>query len=666
MSFTWKKFYVEFAKKLLEYKSRRQELVETIYSVLGDTLNDSGTSVVNYFKKDKDTKLTDTDPFSVFGIFNRTNNDSVRKNCIEILKKTFEIQADIPSDFDGVPLLNAKRSIFVDQDGSNIEESTSLLWNLFEKVIHNEEFEQEYNDALKIKGVNNNLSMGLFWICPDHFLGLDSNNRNYIKYKLGFEIDDKPNYEEYEELLNKVRASHYEDFAELSLKAWKYSKNKEEETMNENKNYWLLGHAFGKNNPQSNRFILNGIWEGGFDIRKPVDQRQMSLARKIKIGDIVLLKSTATKGVNHDIPFLRIKAIGIVKSVMNEIDNGDSHLFKCEVKYLSSDEKDFEGASYGAYRQTVHEADEKVKAVIEYANSVIYQNDNPMKKYSEYIDLLKENHNIVLTGAPGTGKTFMAQAIAKEMGCGKDEMCFVQFYPSYDYTDFVEGLRPIEKSDGQVGFERKDGVFKEFCKKAVKNIADSEKSVDFVFIIDEINRGEVSKIFGELFYAIDPGYRGKTDKRVKTQYQNLIPESDVFADGFYVPENVYIIGTMNDIDRSVESMDFAMRRRFTWKEVTPADTQSMLDSLPCADEAKKRMNMLNDVIANTDGLGAAYMVGPAYFLKLGNNGGDFERLWKMNLEPLLREYLRGYGDAKDIIDKCEKAYGITKTDESNG
>ena len=785
MSFTWKKFYGEFANKLLEYKNRRQELVETIYSALGDTLNDSGTSVVNYFKKDEDTKLTDTDPFSVFAIFNRTNNDNVRKKCIDVLKKTFEIQTDIPADFDGIPILNAQKSLFVDQDGSNIEESTSLLWNLFDKVINNEDFEQEYDDALKIKGVNNNLSMGLFWICPDRFLGLDSNNRNYFKQELGLEISDKPNYQEYEALLNKVRASHYENFAELSLKAWKYSKNKEEETMSDNKKYWLLGHAFGKNNPQYERFILNGIWEGGFDVRKPVDQRQMSLARKIKIGDIVLLKSTATKGVNHDIPFLRIKAIGIVESEINEIDNGDSHLFKCEVKYLSTNDKDFEGASYGAYRQTVHEADEKVRAVIEYANSVINQNDNPMKKYSKYIELLKENHNLVLTGAPGTGKTFMAQAIAEEMGCGKDEMCFVQFHPSYDYTDFVEGLRPIEKSDGQVGFERKDGVFKEFCKKAVKNIVDSEKSVEslskelsweeklqefiedaidnntkftlsnkntftieeikgrviivhneqnekttriyvnaddiiqlltndvplnyvrdirtyferkfgsqpdsyafiitkeirkmkkkvvlspvnkidrkpFVFIIDEINRGEASKIFGELFYAIDPGYRGKIDVRVKTQYQNLIPESDVFADGFYVPDNVYIIGTMNDIDRSVESMDFAMRRRFTWKEVTPAETQSMLDSLACADEAKKRMNRLNDVIANTDGLGAAYMVGPAYFLKLGNNGGDFERLWDMNLEPLLREYLRGYGNAKDIIDKCEKAYGITKTDE---
>lgn len=218
------------------------------------------------------------------------------------------------------------------------------------------------------------------------------------------------------------------------------------------------------------------------------------------------------------------------------------------------------------------------------------------------------------------------------------------------YRGIVQGL--LDRTD-----KNQDVILND--KPFVQNTDEDPMEVTkrpYVFIIDEINRGEASKIFGELFYAIDPGYRGKSDVRVKTQYQNLIPQSDVFADGFYVPDNVYIIGTMNDIDRSVESMDFAMRRRFTWKEVTPTETQSMLDTLPCADEAKKTMNRLNEEIANTDGLGTAYMVGPAYFLKLGNNGGDFLRLWNMNIEPLLKEYLRGFRKSDDILKKFRKAY----------
>ena len=113
---------------------------------------------------------------------------------------------------------------------------------------------------------------------------------------------------------------------------------------------------------------------------------------------------------------------------------------------------------------------EKTNSVVSQDNDNNKTKDNTMKKYSEYIDLLKENHNLVLTGAPGTGKTFMAQAIAEEMGCGKDEMCFVQFHPSYDYTDFVEGLRPITDGKGGIGFERKDGIFKAFCKRALSKV----------------------------------------------------------------------------------------------------------------------------------------------------------------------------------------------------
>lgn len=264
--------------------------------------------------------------------------------------------------------------------------------------------------------------------------------------------------------------------------------------------------------------------------------------------------------------------------------------------------------------------------------------------------ILTANYNLVLTGAPGTGKTFLAQKIAKKM---EAETMFVQFHPSYDYTDFVEGLRPIKKDKGEIGFERKDGVFKAFCKKAIE---DNKKN--YVCIIDEINRGEASKIFGELFYAIDPGYRGENDQLVQTQYQNLVPETDVFAKGFYVPKNVYILATMNDIDRSVESMDFAMRRRFSWKEVSPEDTQYMLDTeiQKYAYEAKAAMKRLNEVIAATDGLGAAYSIGPSYFLKIGVYGGDFNKLWMMNIEPLLKEYLRGFRKAKEILEKFHKAY----------
>ena len=572
-------------------------------------------------------------------------------------------------------------------------------------------------------------------------------------------------------------------------------------------NYWLAGYSFGGDNSQLERFIRDRIWEGGY---KDIENRNPNLlkdAKAISKGDVIILKSSSVKGANRNLPFLRIKAIGVVTNDIIIYDEGDETKFRCSVDYINTDEKDFDGKVYGAYRRTLHRADSRVQDIIDYVNKII----NPMPqppKYKEYIEFLVEAHNLVLTGAPGTGKTYMAKEIAKEMDA---EIEFVQFHPSYDYTDFVEGLRPIEKGDGQMGFERKDGVFKEFCARAItdkstqagnimadslapKGISRAEfwsiynsivadiqsgrltsyptpyksqslsvkngrivfradsnnprtekesnlkllydyfvslnkydlsgldkddywnlittltngatKTIDyieynwilqemlnrakqisvkkdqvivthpdildsavlqskhnnkkrlrpFVFIIDEINRGEASKIFGELFFAIDPGYRGKTDILVQTQYQNLVPETDVFAKGFYVPENVYILATMNDIDRSVESMDFAMRRRFTWHEITPDDTEYMLDDLPRADEAKETMHRLNAAIAETDGLGAAYMIGPAYFLKLKDNGGDFEKLWNMNIEPLLKEYLRGFRKTAEILDKFRKAY----------
>lgn len=362
---------------------------------------------------------------------------------------------------------------------------------------------------------------------------------------------------------------------------------------------------------------------------------------------------------------------------------------------------------------------------------------------NEYSKILLESKNIIFRGAPGTGKSYLAKEIAADIISDgytdkysdltdeqKQQVEFVQFHPSYDYSDFVEGLRPKMNDDGSMGFELQDGIFKKFVDKARKNYEDSQKSkaliaheisaktamadffssiefgstvlktikgseftitnVDdkhidisipgnatidklslnidelqkmlesgiefekisditnffgkqfatqgysydfaiykeikknsssinqgnvapealkkYIFIIDEINRGEISKILGELFFSIDPGYRGRAGE-VATQYSNMHVNPDI---KFYIPENVYVIGTMNDIDRSVDSFDFAMRRRFRFVEIKAEDTQSMLDgeiSDKLKAEAVNRMNALNKAIIEVPDLNENYQIG---------------------------------------------------------
>ena len=189
-----------------------------------------------------------------------------------------------------------------------------------------------------------------------------------------------------------------------------------------------------------------------------------------------------------------------------------------------------------------------------------------------------------------------------------------------------------------------------------EDVSSVEKK-NFVFIIDEINRGEISKILGELFFSIDPGYRGKKGL-VNTQYQNLVINTDIFAQGFYIPDNVYIIGTMNDIDRSVESMDFAMRRRFIFEEVTAEESA---ENMNLSSDAQERMTRINNQIAETEGLNDSYKIGGAYFL----NATDFDKLWRIKLSPLIKEYLRGIDDDGSKFDNIKDAYFGKSNDDSS-
>ena len=215
------------------------------------------------------------------------------------------------------------------------------------------------------------------------------------------------------------------------------------------------------------------------------------------------------------------------------------------------------------------------------------------------------------------------------------------------------------------GYSYDFALYKEILKRKKKlsrSVAKVEELKKYIFIIDEINRGEISKIFGELFFAIDPGYRGRAGE-ISTQYANLHPDPD---EKFFIPENVYIIGTMNDIDRSVDSFDFAMRRRFRFVELKADERLEMLAALEdekLEAEAIRRMTALNKEISSVEDLNENYQIGASYFLKLKTL--DFDQLWTDYLKPLLQEYIQGMYDEKGLMNRFAKAYGYRKAPEGD-
>lgn len=310
-----------------------------------------------------------------------------------------------------------------------------------------------------------------------------------------------------------------------------------------------------------------------------------------------------------------------------------------------------------------------------------------MENLKKYKTQVLSNKNLILSGAPGTGKSYLAKLIAASIiGCDKDELIgskqfqFVQFHPSYDYTDFVEGLRPYQKEgSNDIGFKLEPGIFYSFCQDALK-----DKENNYVFVIDEINRGEISKIFGELFFSVEPSYRGPKGN-VTTQFANLHKEENEFdkmttgnkrkikrKGNFFVPENVFIIATMNDIDRSVENLDFAFRRRFPTEYIKWDDTlDSILETLNISfkEEAKEALTRLNQAIAEEEELGEDYTIGGAYLLHLkdmGDANSSLEAFWNSYLGTIINEYLKGLlsqKELKEMVTSLKDEFLDAKTDE---
>ena len=670
--FTWIAFYKELSLKLLQFKNNRKPLVDFIQSGDEGFINQAGKSLVDYLHMQDGSPISDIDPFSVFAIFNRGRiTYQNRQNICSAFKSHFGINAAAPRDFDGIPIVDPRRSFFFTWDINRNPYIIADMWELYERVVNREEIEEWFDKVLSNGFPKHSLTMALYWLDPEKYMTLDSRSRSFLQtYGITeFNIKD---YNEYVTILDDIKGKiqnkriPYTRFAEISYAAWLSSSTNPSNEINmknssslsdtitllqDNKNLILTGapgtgkthlamelaYELGADEKSIRKVqfhpsydytdFVEGIRPQEDNSFKRVDGEFKEFCKRAMLAQTTDDNMLAGLNDNPKVWKVSLKGTGDNEVRQDCLENG----------YIRIGWPAYKDIDFTEYNPNVTEGKKVLKAF----QSAMQIGDIVVSCYTEKV-----------TDAIGiiTGDYEYDEK-------GGD-------YPRYRTVRWLaKNIREnIMDVNGGKRFTLSTVYLSNIKPAAALEIAQkhsdhtqSKINKPFVFIIDEINRGELSKIFGELFGAIEKGYRGEKG-RVRTQYQNMIAEGDPFKEGFYVPENVYIIGTMNDIDRSVESMDFAMRRRFAWKEVTAAESYDAIIANNNAfngnkAEVEAHMARLNAKIKES--LGQAYQIGAAYFLELKND--DFEALWKNHLEGLIFEYFRGERDAEQ---KVEELHGI--------
>ena len=766
--FTWIPFYEEMARKLMGYKDQVDE--NGNHSTLVEKIKSLNSEWIDFLRAKADNgDFADIDPFTVFAIFNRSSGMERRCAILKSFKELFGVLAEIPKDFDGIPLANAQKSCFYYEQEK--DETIPLLWKLFDAFMNGNttELAHSFDEAQKKKGVRWNLTMAFFWMKPNEYASMDRLSRTYLMHEQNYKISNSAiSFASYISASNQVKSliengdRLYHNFYEFSNKAFDYA--------SKGKKFWIAGTSFG--NPRINHideFVENDYWEGGeCDTEKNIKQ--------VKAGDILIASTSSTKGADHKYSFLRVYGVGFVTSDMQPTAERP-HWYKCDVEWIRvSPEVDFEGKKYGWYRKTMQRCDEGLVELKNFAmEKLAMQSKEEIDKLQEYTDILKVKHNIVLQGAPGTGKTYKTAELALSVigelpirGTDEDEMSFhkrimeayeakiiklnrdgsfanpdaqigfVTFHQTMDYEDFVEGIKPIKPDEGEMYYKIEDGIFKimsrvatnpqqvkqaktldstfddliqdiidgnvktlsmknggssaelsvssqmtikwktsngdidancvskdrllKLCEvydskekigaitninETIRNViggcnssyywavanyilekigkknVSNEKPRNYVLIIDEINRGNVSKIFGELISLLE------ADKRVGGDHP-LTVTLPYSKESFSVPSNLYIIGTMNTTDRSVGSIDYAVRRRFAF--VTLEADENKVPEGNARNLFNAVKNFLNKSKYDMDI--EDLMVGHSYFMDANN----LQMKWQYEILPLLMEY----------------------------
>lgn len=661
--YTWVPFFHELAEKILPYKDRIGEFRKLIF----DSLSPSYTDFIISGGKNKDDLI---DPFTVIGIINRNFLMSNRTEICKTYKRIFNISADIPIDYAGVPNLNPQRSIFFwSTIPADVKKENILnLWNLLDAVLTNGNIAEVFDKVKDQKGIGYMSTIALYWIKPQSYLSLDYYNRKMLD-EYGIPVYKYVTYADYENIMDELKGKMfnnevpYKDYLDFTEAA--YSKGTEEGVAEDHDVVPRLKPATDDN--------VQYYWLNSNPAQWSVDSFEVGQKQtytsysdsghkrivykyfeKAKVGDKLICYETnptkkvkalceITKGLHKENGAEVIEFV-IKKKVYTEVPW--SELIKHDFFKNSEPYKTNRGSLFGltkseydaivALTDKVTQEDLFHQSVESEAESYSFDKDKdkPFIDKTEFlhiVELLRRFKNIILQGAPGVGKTFLARKVAYQlMGVQNDaNISMVQFHQSYSYEDFIQGIRPTKD-----GFDVKNGIFYEFCKKAQAN--PKEK---YFFIIDEINRGNISKIFGELMMLIEP------DKR-KSKYAITLTYSKDPDDTFYVPENVYIIGCMNTADRSLAQLDYALRRRFSFYTLVPEFNKAFRDFLyehglhkDFINNICIRLNKVNEMIASEDLLGPGKMIGHSYFTDVAHIA-DANKWWQDTLDYQVLPYLR--------------------------
>ena len=687
IKFQWTNFYMELATALLEYKNNRSELIGKLKTIFSD-------AGMNFpFKEKGKETYEDICPFTIFGSFNKGITNANRIALLEQFAKQFSIKSAVPTEFDGIPVVMNLSAWFFAYKGNRGEHDIDNLWDLLEKAIaYSDEASAEnknafiaaYDTVTKQKMIKWNITMGLYWVRPYTFINLDSTNRAFIT-----DVDNMPHYfttifsdinkglpdgtsylfmcEQAKNALNQ-KEYEYHSFPELSYCAWKSSQAEKPEepptkTVDSNvkeTDYWI--YSPGDNACMWDEFFKNGIMGIGWDevtnlkdfaskeeikefMKKVYDASYSyknnahclwQFANEIKVGDVVFVK----KGMH------KIIGRGVVTSDYIYDSSRDTYKHIRKVDWQNNGEWEHPGqavmktltniSAYPDYVQKLLDlfAEDSPEEVSEqkeikyppyskddFLNEVYMDEDT----YNTLTELLEAKYNVILQGAPGVGKTFAAKRLAYSIMGQKDtsRVAMVQFHQSYSYEDFIQGYRPSKE-----GFELENGAFYKFCKEAEE---DNERP--YFFIIDEINRGNLSKILGELMMLIEKDKRGE---KIKLLYSN---------EWFTVPQNVRIIGMMNTADRSLALMDYALRRRFAFFDFAPAFSSEGFKNYLVEKNSPKLESLitvvesLNNTISSDESLGDGFRIGHSYFCTDDEITDEWlKSVVEYEVIPLIKEY----------------------------